>query len=102
MHVQGIGVSMFSSKFSDPSDAGALQDFMVCMEMLMSAGMMWVAFPHTEFRMGGQTSGFRLGAFMHAISLQDVYSDIMHQVRGRRTRGAGWGGVGGMVSRRQT
>ena len=73
---------MFASKFSDPSDAAALQDWMVCMEMLMSACMMWAAFPHTEYKIGGQTSGWRMSAFLHAISLQDVYSDIMHQVGG--------------------
>ncbi|KXZ55834.1 hypothetical protein GPECTOR_2g1385 [Gonium pectorale] len=76
---QSIAISMFSSKFTDPSDAAALQDWMVCLEMLMSACMMWAAFPHTEYKMGGQTSGWRLHAFLHAISLQDVYSDIMHQ-----------------------
>ncbi|GFR46853.1 hypothetical protein Agub_g8493, partial [Astrephomene gubernaculifera] len=76
---QSIGISMFSSKFTDPTDSGALQDWMVCLEMLMSACMMWTAFPHTEYKMGGQTAGWRMSALLHAISLQDVYSDIMHQ-----------------------
>ncbi|KAG2445795.1 hypothetical protein HXX76_000399 [Chlamydomonas incerta] len=76
---QSIAISMFSSRFTDPSDAAALQDWMVCIEMLISAAGMWVAFPHTEYKMGGQTTGWRLHAFLHAISLQDVYSDIMHQ-----------------------
>ncbi|GLC43913.1 hypothetical protein PLESTB_000922400 [Pleodorina starrii] len=76
---QSIAISMFSSKFTDPTDAAALQDWMVCLEMLMSACMMWAAFPHTEYKMGGQTTGLRLTAVLHAISLQDVYSDIMHQ-----------------------
>ncbi|GIL47293.1 hypothetical protein Vafri_4146 [Volvox africanus] len=76
---QSIAISMFSSKFKNSLDAAALQDWMVCMEMLMSACMMWAAFPHTEYKMGGQTTGWRLTAFLHAISLQDVYSDIMHQ-----------------------
>lgn len=76
---QSIAISMFAAKFNDPTDAGALQDWMVCLEMLMSACMMWAAFPHTEYKLGGQTSGWRLSAFLHAISLHDVYSDIMHQ-----------------------
>lgn len=71
---------MFSSKFNDPSDQGALQDFIVCLEMLMSALFMWVAFPHTEFKMGGKTAGLRLSAILHAISIADVVSDVMHQV----------------------
>lgn len=78
---------MFAAKFNDPTDAGALQDWMVCLEMLMSACMMWAAFPHTEYKLGGQTSGWRLSAFLHAISLHDVYSDIMHQVRRAGRRG---------------
>ncbi|KAG2491390.1 hypothetical protein HYH03_010181 [Edaphochlamys debaryana] len=76
---QSIAISMFSSGFTDPTDAAALQDWMVCVEMLMSAIMMWVAFPPSEYKIGGQTVGWRLSAFAHAISLQDVYSDIMHQ-----------------------
>eukprot|EP00201_Polytomella_parva_P023796 CAMPEP_0175043624 /NCGR_PEP_ID=MMETSP0052_2-20121109/3304_1 /TAXON_ID=51329 ORGANISM="Polytomella parva, Strain SAG 63-3" /NCGR_SAMPLE_ID=MMETSP0052_2 /ASSEMBLY_ACC=CAM_ASM_000194 /LENGTH=293 /DNA_ID=CAMNT_0016306731 /DNA_START=153 /DNA_END=1030 /DNA_ORIENTATION=- len=76
---QSIGISMFSSRFSDPSDTGALQDWMVCMEMLLSAFMMWFGFPHSEYKIGGRSSGFTMAAFAHAISLQDVYSDVMHQ-----------------------
>jgi hypothetical protein len=141
--VQSIAISFFASKFNDPSDAAALQDWMVrsrlracpcparltlplrhthltapasaspsahrvhlpcshgcaqlvalplttthgaavaqvCMEMVMSAGFMWVAFPFTEYKVAGQ-GGFRIHNFLHAISLQDVYSDIMHQASG--------------------
>lgn len=58
----------------------------MCLEMLMSACMMLVAFPHTEYKMGGQTAGWRINAFLHAISLSDVMSDILHQVGAVRVR----------------
>lgn len=81
---QGIAISMVNSmgRIKDPEDAKALQNFMICLEMLGAAVMMRTAFPHNEYNIGGAAKGFRWKAFTHAISIQDVVADVVHQFSG--------------------
>lgn len=74
---------MFSTRVRliDPSDQNALQDWIVIIEMLLAGVGMLFAFPYTEFKKGGSLTGWNMGAFTHAISIQDVISDTLHQVR---------------------
>ncbi|MEW5304006.1 MAG: hypothetical protein WDW36_006649 [Sanguina aurantia] len=78
---QGILISMFSTRVRliDPSDQNALQDWIVIIEMLLAGIGMLFAFPYTEFKKGGSLTGWNMGAFTHAISIQDVISDTLHQ-----------------------
>lgn len=39
---------------------------------------MMYAFPHKQYCLGGSTSGFRLDAFAHAVSISDVVKDTIH------------------------
>lgn len=80
--LQGIGISAINSmgKISDPEDGKALQNFMICCEMAIAGIALLYAFPHREYQIGGSTSGFRLDAFKHAISVHDVVKDAIHVV----------------------
>jgi hypothetical protein len=80
--VQGIAISYINSmgEISDPEDGKALQNFMICVEMALAGLSLLYAFPHKEFNMGGSTHGWRLDAFLHAISIKDVVVDTIHVV----------------------
>jgi hypothetical protein len=79
---QGIAISYINSmgEISDPEDGKALQNFMICVEMALAGLSLLYAFPHKEFNMGGSTGGWRLDAFLHAISIKDVVVDTIHVV----------------------
>lgn len=79
---QGIAISYINSmgEISDPEDGKALQNFMICVEMALAGISLLYAFPHSEFNMGGSTHGWRLDAFLHAISIRDVVVDTIHVV----------------------
>jgi len=75
----------------DGEDGRALQNVLICVEMIVAACMMRWAFPHDVYRddggaaMGRDAYSYRGGGggFMtnvgHAISLDDVVSDTVHQ-----------------------
>lgn len=67
-------------KISDPEDGKALQNFMICTEMAVAGIALLYAFPHKEYQIGGSTNAFRLEAFKHAISINDVVKDAIHVV----------------------
>jgi hypothetical protein len=69
-------------KIRDPEDGKALQNLMICAEMLLAGASMLYAFPYKEYQIGGSTAGWRLGAFTHAISVKDVVKDVVHVVGG--------------------
>lgn len=77
-----MGISAINSmgKISDPEDGKALQNFMICCEMAIAGIALLYAFPHREYQIGGSTSGFRLDAFKHAASINDVVKDAIHVV----------------------
>ena len=79
---QGIVISMVNSwgKIKTPEDGKALQNVMICFEMLMAGTGMLFAFPHKEYQIGGTATGFRAGAFTHAISIRDVIADTIQNV----------------------
>lgn len=81
--IQGIAISYVNSmgEFSDPEEGKALQNFMICVEMAIAGVALLFAFPHAEYKIGGSTSGWRLSAFLHAISVRDVLHDTIHVVR---------------------
>lgn len=80
--LQGIGISAINSmgKISDPEDGKALQNFTICCEMAIAGIALLYAFPYKEYQIGGSTSGLRLDAVKHAISIQDVVKDAIHVV----------------------
>ena len=62
----------------DPEDGKALQNFMICVEMLLAGCAMTYAFPYKQYSIGGTAAGFRLDAFTHAVSVADVMKDVIH------------------------
>jgi len=77
---QGLVISMCPIK--DPEDGKALQNFMICIEMAISAFTMQFAFPVADFKIGGSAAGLHVGAMVHAISIRDVLADVLHQFAG--------------------
>jgi len=77
---QGIAISLINSmgRIRDPEDGKALQNFMICVEMLIAGAAMTYAFPYKQYSLGGTTAGFRWDAFTHAVSMSDVVRDIIH------------------------
>jgi hypothetical protein len=77
---QGIVISAVNSmgEIRDPEDGKALQNFMICVEMLLAGTAMIYAFPYKQYSIGGSTAGFRLDAFAHAASVSDVVKDVVH------------------------
>jgi hypothetical protein len=75
-------VSVISAlgKIKDPADGKAVQNFIICLEMLGAAVMMLFAFPHSDFSVGGQHAQLRATNMFHAISIRDVFADTVHQV----------------------
>ena len=54
-------------KIRDPEDGKALQNFMICVEMLLAGAAMTFAFPHNQYAIGGAAAGFRLDAIAHTL-----------------------------------
>ncbi|KIZ05721.1 Transmembrane protein [Monoraphidium neglectum] len=77
---QGIAISAINSMghIEDPEDGKALQNLMICAEMLVAGAALTYAFPHKEYSIGGSAAGFRLDAFAHAASMRDVVKDVVH------------------------
>jgi hypothetical protein len=67
-------------RIKTPEDGKALQNFMICVEMMGAGISMFYAFPHKEYQIGGSAAGFRADAFTHAISIKDVVKDTIHVV----------------------
>ncbi|KDD74960.1 organic solute transporter Ostalpha, partial [Helicosporidium sp. ATCC 50920] len=58
-------------------EAGVIQSWLVCVEMLPAAICMLFAFPYSDYKVaGGSLSG---GNVTHAISIRDLVSDTVHQ-----------------------
>ena len=64
----------------DGEDGRALQNVLICVEMIIAAAMMQFAFPHADYDDSGDAGkrGFMTNV-SHAISLNDVVSDTVHQ-----------------------
>lgn len=77
---QGLLISILP--ISNPQNAKALQNFIICLEMLGSSIAMYFAFPVSDFKIGGVATGMRMGAMIHAISIRDVLADVLHQFAG--------------------
>ncbi|KAI8476882.1 MAG: organic solute transporter Ostalpha-domain-containing protein [Monoraphidium minutum] len=77
---RGIVISAINSmgEIRDPEDAKALQNFMICVEMLIAGCAMTFAFPYKQYSIGGSAAAFRLDAFAHAASVSDVLKDVVH------------------------
>eukprot|EP00803_Ostreobium_quekettii_P010511 evm.model.scf_63.20 EVM.evm.TU.scf_63.20 scf_63:139344-146569(+) len=60
-------------------NAKNLQNFLISVEMLGAAWLMWFAFPYTDYKIAGANTGLGRGNIGHAISIQDVVNDTVHQ-----------------------
>ena len=80
---QGFVISILSSNdfFANPEDGRALQDLLICVEMLFAALCIFKGFPYQEFKLiKGQVQFNDLGSRIgHAINLHDVFNDTVHQ-----------------------
>eukprot|EP01026_Neomeris_dumetosa_P000718 TRINITY_DN10177_c0_g1_i1.p1 TRINITY_DN10177_c0_g1~~TRINITY_DN10177_c0_g1_i1.p1 ORF type:complete len:464 (-),score=20.47 TRINITY_DN10177_c0_g1_i1:285-1610(-) len=82
---QGLFLSIlgFMEVIPSSQDAKALQNFLICLEMVGSAICMWFAFPFDEYKTayGRENQGIHSygGAIGHAISIKDLVSDTVHQ-----------------------
>ncbi|EEH59064.1 uncharacterized protein MICPUCDRAFT_15117, partial [Micromonas pusilla CCMP1545] len=63
----------------DGKDGRALQNVLICVEMIIAAPMMLFAFPSTPYADSSKMHGISLKNIGHAISLNDVVSDTVHQ-----------------------
>jgi hypothetical protein len=64
----------------NPDNAEALQNYIIVVEMFLASVGMLFAFPWSEYRIGGFARGWSWEAFVHAVSIMDVLSDIIHMV----------------------
>ena len=79
---QGVAISaaLAAGGLASPDDGKALQDGLLCVEMLPAAVAMAAAFPAKEYHTGGGPSaGLDAAAVSHAISIRDVVADTVHQ-----------------------
>lgn len=81
--MQGVLVFLAAkSEFiKSAEEAADLQNFVLCVEMLVAAVGHFYAFPYREYagaNIGG-SSGFR-GNLFHALKFNDFYHDTVHQV----------------------
>ena len=89
-----ISMAVMGGTVATSDDARALQNFLICVEMLPSAVLMTFAFPSSDFKTPAGLTRVRGGGLTanvgHAISIHDVVSDTVHQVKAprARTRGA--------------
>ena len=65
----------------DGEEARKLQNFLICVEMVLASFGLIFAFPYTAYYQGAPDSF--MDAIYHAASVHDVYSDIVHQFAGR-------------------
>lgn len=71
-----------SGFIEDADEAALLQNFIICVEMLVAAVGHFYAFPHKEY--AGANIGGSCGltaSLGHALKLTDFYDDTVHQVR---------------------
>lgn len=76
---QGLFISICVGAGLVPTaeDGNAIQNFLICVEMLPAAVFMIFAFPWKEF--ASESAGLGRTAVGHAMSLGDVVSDTVHQ-----------------------
>eukprot|EP00232_Nephroselmis_pyriformis_P031295 CAMPEP_0182855026 /NCGR_PEP_ID=MMETSP0034_2-20130328/1600_1 /TAXON_ID=156128 /ORGANISM="Nephroselmis pyriformis, Strain CCMP717" /LENGTH=348 /DNA_ID=CAMNT_0024985927 /DNA_START=92 /DNA_END=1135 /DNA_ORIENTATION=+ len=81
---QGLA-SMVSVRFGvldSTREAKALQNFLICGEMLITSVVLLWAFPYLEYKHdhgAARAAGELGGNMVHAISMHDVVSDTVHQ-----------------------
>jgi hypothetical protein len=80
---QSLGCSLMVNLgiLYDGDEARALQNFLICAEMVLAGIGTIFAFPYTTYSVGS-TDSF-MDAVWHAASVHDVYTDIVHQFAGR-------------------
>ncbi|KAK7259059.1 hypothetical protein RIF29_24653 [Crotalaria pallida] len=69
-----------SGFIKDAEEAALLQDFIICVEMLVAAAGHFYAFPYKEYA-GANIGGSRglTASLGHALKLNDFYHDTVHQ-----------------------
>ena len=78
---QSFVIGFLATQFKmTPDDAEALQNYVIIVEMLVASVAMLFAFPWSEYQIGGVAKGWSWLAFTHAVSINDVLADIMHQI----------------------
>lgn len=75
---QGLFISILYSS-GCPYDGNNVQNFLICVEMLGAAVLMIFAFPFAEYKITGSRTGLGRSNIGHAISIQDVVNDTVHQ-----------------------
>ena len=65
----------------DGEEARKLQNFLICVEMVLASFGLIFAFPYTTYYAGAPDNFY--DAVRHAASVHDVYADIVHQFAGR-------------------
>jgi len=82
-YLQGVLVFLAAKSgfIKDAKAAADFQNFIVCVEMLLAAAGHFFAFPYKEYAGAniGNSSGLT-GSLAHAVKLNDVYHDTVHQV----------------------
>jgi hypothetical protein len=70
-----------SGFIEDAEEAALLQNFIICVEMLIAALGHFYAFPYKEYA-GANIGGSRglTASLGHALKLNDFYHDTVHQV----------------------
>lgn len=70
-----------SGFIKDADQAARFQDFIICIEMLIAAIGHLYAFPYREYAGANIGGSYGLiGSLAHAVKLNDLYHDTVHQV----------------------
>lgn len=76
-----VFLSAKSGFIKNADKAALIQNFIICVEMLVAALGHFYAFPYKEYAGAniGESRGLS-ASFAHALMINDVYHDTVHQV----------------------
>ena len=64
---------------STPAEGRAVQDVLICCEMVVVAVLMWFAFPYTDFVDPNRSKSGFVSNVVNFVSVRDVFDDTQHQ-----------------------
>jgi len=72
-------VAVRTGALSSPAEGRAVQDVLICCEMVIVAILMWLAFPYTDFVDPNRSKSGFVSNVVNFVSVRDVFDDTQHQ-----------------------